>query len=92
MKNGNGNGNGHNGNGNGNGHLNGNGHSHSTTVTAFDYLIVGAGYAGSVLAERLAREFGDQPRFRYVNLGRIPEPVSQAAQLAGGIRAVLAPR
>ena len=44
------------------------------------------------LAERLAREFGDQPRFRYVNLGRILEPVSQAAQLAGGIRAVLAPR
>jgi len=45
------NGNGH----NGNGHMNGNGHSHSTAVTAFDYLIVGAGYAGSVLAERLAR-------------------------------------
>src|SRR5690242_15844017 len=50
MKNGNGN--------NGNGHLDGNGHPHSTTVTAFDYLIVGAGYAGSVLAERLARGSG----------------------------------
>jgi hypothetical protein len=44
------------------------------------------------LAERLTREFGDQPRFRYVNLGRIPEPTSQAAQLAGDIRAVLARR
>jgi UDP-galactopyranose mutase len=47
-----------NGNHNGNGHLNGNGHSRSTPVTAFDYLIVGAGYAGSVLAERLARGSG----------------------------------
>ncbi len=52
MKNGNGN------SYNGNGHTNGNGHSHSTAVTAFDYLIVGAGYAGSVLAERLARGSG----------------------------------
>lgn len=50
------NGNGH----NGNGHLNGNGNGHSNVapVTAFDYLIVGAGYAGSVLAERLARGSG----------------------------------
>jgi UDP-galactopyranose mutase len=58
MKNGNGNHNG-NGNGNGNGHANGkgNGNSHANhaSVDAFDYLIVGAGYAGSVLAERLAR-------------------------------------
>lgn len=53
MKNGNGNGNGHN-NGNGNGHV------HSAKVAAFDYLIVGAGYAGSVLAERLARGSGKQ--------------------------------
>src|SRR3954452_11755978 len=29
-------------------------------VEAFDYLIVGAGYAGSVLAERLARGSGKQ--------------------------------
>src|SRR6185312_2862652 len=46
-------------NGNGNGYnTNGNGLSHSAAVTAFDYLIVGAGYAGSVLAERLARGSG----------------------------------
>lgn len=45
-------------NGNGNGHINGNGHSRPVKVTAFDYLIVGAGYAGSVLAERLARGSG----------------------------------
>ncbi|MBC8095907.1 MAG: UDP-galactopyranose mutase [Akkermansiaceae bacterium] len=38
---------------NGNGH-NGNGYSKD----AFDYLIVGAGYSGSVLAERLARGSG----------------------------------
>ena len=57
MKNGNGNGNGHS-NGNGRGH--GNGHSRCAKVTAFDYLIVGAGYAGSVLAERLARGSGKQ--------------------------------
>jgi UDP-galactopyranose mutase len=42
--------------GNGNGH---NGHQ-SHKVHAFDYLIVGAGYAGSVLAERLARGSGKQ--------------------------------
>ena len=29
-------------------------------VDMFDYLIVGAGYAGSVLAERLARGSGKQ--------------------------------
>src|SRR4051795_7708469 len=34
-----------------------NGH---TKVEMFDYLIVGAGYAGSVLAERLARGSGKQ--------------------------------
>src|ERR1700751_9888 len=47
---------------NGNGNGNGNGHSSATTgrVEAFDYLIVGAGYAGSVLAERLARGSGKQ--------------------------------
>src|SRR2546430_4843341 len=53
--NGNGNsstGNGHTGNGNGNGHHRNNGH---TRLKKFDYLIVGAGYAGSILAERLAR-------------------------------------
>lgn len=32
----------------------------SAKVKAFDYLIVGAGYAGSVLAERLARGLGKQ--------------------------------
>ncbi|HYG36928.1 MAG TPA: UDP-galactopyranose mutase [Clostridia bacterium] len=32
----------------------------SSRVTLFDYLIVGAGYAGSVLAERLARGSGKQ--------------------------------
>jgi UDP-galactopyranose mutase len=53
MKNGN-------SNGNGNGHLHGNGQSSSAKVAAFDYLIVGAGYAGSVLAERLARGSGKQ--------------------------------
>src|SRR6185437_5451627 len=47
-----------NGNGNGNSHLEGNGRPHSAKVAAFDYLIVGAGYAGSVLAERLARGSG----------------------------------
>ena len=56
------NGNASNGNGrvNGNGHMsgNGNGHFQGIKVTAFDYLIVGAGYAGSVLAERLARGSG----------------------------------
>jgi UDP-galactopyranose mutase len=31
-----------------------------TPVTTFDYLIVGAGYAGSVIAERLARGSGKQ--------------------------------
>src|SRR6478736_9392253 len=45
-----------NGNGNGNGHSGHHGHK----VHAFDYLIVGAGYAGSVLAERLARGSGKQ--------------------------------
>src|SRR5512146_2053720 len=54
----NGNGNSHNGNGHTDGNGNGNGHSHSTLGTAFDYLIVGAGYAGGVLAERLARGSG----------------------------------
>src|SRR5205809_7501422 len=45
------------GNGNGgNGHNGHEGHK----VHAFDYLIVGAGYAGSVLAERLARGSGKQ--------------------------------
>jgi len=43
-------------NGNGNGHSGHQGHK----VHAFDYLIVGAGYAGSVLAERLARGSGKQ--------------------------------
>jgi UDP-galactopyranose mutase len=47
-------------NGNDSGHNNGIGHSRSVKVTAFDYLIVGAGYAGSVLAERLARGSGKQ--------------------------------
>jgi len=47
-----------NGNGNGNGHGD-NGHR-GHKVHAFDYLIVGAGYAGSVLAERLARGSGKQ--------------------------------
>src|SRR3954467_5319801 len=37
-------------------HHNGNG----TKVHMFDYLIVGAGYAGSILAERLARGSGKQ--------------------------------
>src|SRR3954467_1829288 len=55
----NGNGNSHNGQ-NGNGNEHGNGHSKCASVTAFDYLIVGAGYAGSVLAERLARGSGKQ--------------------------------
>jgi UDP-galactopyranose mutase len=59
MKNGNANGNG-NGNGHTNGNGNGNGRSKGLKVTAFDYLIVGAGYAGSVLAERLARGSGKQ--------------------------------
>ena len=65
-----------NGNGNANGHdrvpllLNGNGHNGEHrptlgfpavhTLKTFDYLIVGAGYAGSVLAERLARGGGKQ--------------------------------
>lgn len=48
-----------NGNGNGNGHGSGNGHGHAG-VQMFDYLIVGAGYAGSILAERLARGSGKQ--------------------------------
>jgi len=48
-----------NGNGNGNGHGNGNAHG-MDHVDAFDYLIVGAGYSGSVLAERLARGSGKQ--------------------------------
>ena len=40
---------------------NGNGNGHGQTkVEMFDYLIVGAGYAGSVLAERLARGSGKQ--------------------------------
>src|SRR4051812_1931092 len=43
-----------------NGNGNGNGHSHSAKSGGFDYLIVGAGYAGSVLAERLARGSGKQ--------------------------------
>ncbi|MGE5374627.1 MAG: UDP-galactopyranose mutase [Bacteroidota bacterium] len=47
--NGNGNGNGSNGNGSGSG---------GKRVQAFDYLIVGAGFAGSVLAERLASGSG----------------------------------
>ena len=34
--------------------------AHSGKVAMFDYLIVGAGYAGSVLAERLARGSGKQ--------------------------------
>ena len=68
------NGNGHS-NGNGNGtreiHANGNGTGNGLSsrpvhlesrqeVGVFDYLIVGAGYAGSVLAERLARGSGKQ--------------------------------
>ena len=32
----------------------------SGKVEQFDYLIVGAGYAGSILAERLARGSGKQ--------------------------------
>src|SRR6266436_3720070 len=48
-----------NANGNGNGHGSGNGHGHAG-VQMFDYLIVGAGYAGSILAERLARGSGKQ--------------------------------
>src|SRR5881394_1341167 len=48
-----------NGNGSGNGHAHGNGNGHSG-VQMFDYLIVGAGYAGSILAERLARGSGKQ--------------------------------
>src|ERR1051325_2184762 len=35
-------------------------HNGSGSVEMFDYLIVGAGYAGSVLAERLARGSGKQ--------------------------------
>src|SRR5437588_4791276 len=35
-------------------------HNGNGKIDAFDYLIVGAGYAGSVLAERLARGSGKQ--------------------------------
>jgi len=35
-----------------------NGHNGEEKPEAFDYLIVGAGYAGSILAERLARGSG----------------------------------
>src|SRR6185437_3027809 len=55
MKNGNGT-----GPGEDNDHLNSNGRSHSAKVAMFEYLIVGAGYAGRVLAERLARGSGKQ--------------------------------
>src|SRR3982750_355878 len=41
-------------------HENGNGNGNGTKVHMFDYLIVGAGYAGSILAERLARGSGKQ--------------------------------
>jgi UDP-galactopyranose mutase len=37
-----------------------NGNGRSESLEAFDYLIVGAGFAGSVLAERLARGSGKQ--------------------------------
>jgi hypothetical protein len=63
---------------------------HAVVVATLPYATPRHEVQQQSLAERLAREFGDQQRFRYVNLGRIPEPVSQAAQLAGGIRAVLA--
>jgi UDP-galactopyranose mutase len=53
--NGNGNANGNDGDHKGNAHRNG-----SKNIEVFDYLIVGAGYAGSVLAERLARGSGKQ--------------------------------
>ena len=46
-----------NGNGLRNGHSR---HGGSGSVECFDYLIVGAGYSGSVLAERLARGAGNQ--------------------------------
>ena len=41
------------------------------------------------LAERFTREFGDEPRFRYVSLEGSPDPASQAVRLAGDIRGVL---
>jgi len=44
------------------------------------------------LAERLDREFGREPTFRYVDLGRDPDPMAQAAKLASDIRDVLARR
>src|SRR3954470_20755566 len=48
-----------NGNGHGNTHTNGNGNPNAgRPLEVFDYMIVGAGFAGSVLAERLARGSG----------------------------------
>jgi hypothetical protein len=44
------------------------------------------------LAERLAREVGDQGRFRYVNLGQLSAPRLQAAELATAIHGLLMPR
>jgi hypothetical protein len=44
------------------------------------------------LADRLTREFGEQPRFGYVNLGQLSAPRTQAVELAAAIRGLLTHR
>jgi hypothetical protein len=44
------------------------------------------------LAEHLARQFGNEPRFKYVNLGRTADRPALVSQLAGEILAILSKR